>query len=168
MTTENIFWKRRGAMMLMLLVVIIIGSIIAMQILPGEEMITRRSVEKSFDVELSQLREAIDLAYMAGDMDGSAVATITLPSADLPDAEKMAGIASAIASLTLYGYLRSDSVRDPTVPAYQWGTTYENYWQVRANIASNPSFEITESGAVLSWRDHEGKEIDGEIGRAHV
>lgn len=121
MTTENIFWKRRGAMMLMLLVVIIIGSIIAMQILPGEEMITRRSVEKSFDVELSQLREAIDLAYMAGDMDGSAVATITLPSADLPDAEKMAGIASAIASLTLYGYLRSDSVRDPTVPALPVG-----------------------------------------------
>jgi hypothetical protein len=158
------FWKRRGAMMLMLLVVIIIGSIVAIQILPGEEVITRRSVEKSLDVELSQLREAFDLAYMAGEMaTDTAVSSqpIILPDVSLTDSEKKAALEAAIASLTLRGYLRSNAVHDPTVPAFQWGNSYNNYWQIRENIASNPSFEITESGAILSWRNHEGNEIDG-------
>ena len=151
-------------MMLMLLVVIIIGSIVAIQVLPGEEVITRRSVEKSLDVELSQLREAFDLAYMAGEMaTDTAVASspIVLPDVNASDTDKMAAINTAIAKLTARGYLRSDTVRDPTVPAFQWGTNYASYWQVRENIASNPSFEITESGAILSWRNHEGNAIDG-------
>ncbi len=150
--------------MLMMLVVIIIGSIVAMQILPGEEMITRRSVEKSFDVNLSQLREAFDLAYMAGEMaTDTALASnpILFPAANASDTDKKAAVEAAIAMLTARGYLRSDAVRDPTVPAFLWGTDYTNYWQIRENIASNPSFEITDSGAILSWRDYEGKEIDG-------
>ncbi|OGK09017.1 MAG: hypothetical protein A2W80_06710 [Candidatus Riflebacteria bacterium GWC2_50_8] len=149
-------------MMLMLLVVIIVGSIIAMQILPGEEMITRRSIESSLDVELSQVREAFDLAYMAGEMATDTAwssSPILLPSLGATDEEKHAAIASAVASLTVLGYLRSDAVRDPTVPAYLWGTDYANFWQIRENIASNPSFEISESGAVISWKDHDGKDI---------
>jgi len=158
------FWKRRGAMMLMLLVVIIIGSIVAMQILPGEEMITRRSVEKSLDVELSQLREAFDLAYMAGEMaTDTAVSSdpIVLPDITASDADKKAAIETAITKLTARGYLRSNTVHDPTVPAFQWGTDYSNFWQVRENVASNPSFEITESGAIISWKNYEGNDIDG-------
>ncbi|PKL47892.1 MAG: hypothetical protein CVV42_11390 [Candidatus Riflebacteria bacterium HGW-Riflebacteria-2] len=150
-------------MMLMMLIVIIIGSIIALQILPGEEMITRRSVEKSLDVDLSQLREAFDLAYMAGEMaTDTAVSSqpIILPDITASDADKHAAIALAIASLTARGYLRSDTVRDPTVPAFKWGTDYANYWQVRENVASNPSFEISESGAIISWKNHEGSDID--------
>ncbi|EKD82954.1 MAG: hypothetical protein ACD_39C00982G0001 [uncultured bacterium] len=156
--------SRRGAMMLMLLVVIIIGSIIAMQILPGEEMIVRRSVENSLDVELSQIREAFDLAYLAGEMaTDTALASdpILMPPVGASDNDKKAAITASIASLTARGYLRSDTVKDPTVPAYLWGTDYSNFWQIRDNIASNPSFEISESGAVVSWKDHEGKDIDG-------
>lgn len=156
--------NRRGAMMLMLLVVIIIGSIVALQILPGEEMITRRSIESSLDGELSQIREAFDHAYIAGETATDTALSsqpILLPPMDATDAEKQTAIALAIASLTARGYLRSKSVKDPTVPAYQWGTSYTNYWQIRENVASNPSFEITESGAILSWKDYEGKDIDG-------
>lgn len=155
---------RRGAMLLMLLVVIIIGSIIAMQILPGEEMITRRSIESSLDVELSQVREALDLAYLAGEMaTDTALASvpILLPDISATDADKKVAIENAITKLTERGYLRSNTVRDPTVPAYQWGADYANYWQIRENVASNPSFEISESGAVISWKDHESNDIDG-------
>ncbi len=155
---------RRGAMMLMLLVVIIIGSIVALQMLPSEEMITRRSIESSLDVELSQIREAFDHAYLAGEMaTETALASqpIILPASNATGPYRMAYIASAVASLTARGYLRSESVSDPTVPAFQWGTDPDYYWQIRENVASNPSFEITESGAILSWKDYEGKDIDG-------
>ena len=153
---------RRGAMMLMLLVVIIVGSIIAMQVLPGEEMITRRSIESSLDVELSQIREALDLASLAGELATDTAlgsAPILLPDASASPDDKKAAIASAIIQLNARGYLRSDQVRDPTVPAYQWGTDHANYWQIRENVASNPSFEVTDSGVVLSWKDYDGSDI---------
>lgn len=157
--SPNLLRNCRGAMMLMLLVVIIIGSIIALQILPGEEMVTRRSVERSLDVELSQLREAVDLAYLAGDLATDTVATITLPPSDLAPDQMQASLSAMIASLSHYGYLRSDSVRDPTVPVYLWGSDHTHYWQFRENVASNPSFEVTESGIVLNWKDYDGGDI---------
>jgi len=150
-------------MMLMLLVVIIVGSIIAMQILPGEEMITHRALESTLDTELSQVREAFDLAYMAGEMDTeTALASdpILMPADDDADALKKTKLEAAMVKLVARGYLRSDNVKDPTVPAFRWGSDYANFWQVQGNIASNPSFEISESGAVINWKDYEGNDID--------
>ena len=140
---KNDYKTRRGAMMLMMLVIIIIGSIIALQMLPSEEMITRRSVEKNLDVDLSQLREAFDLAAFASE---------PIVLSDDPTPQE---VSDTIASLTTWGYLRSSDVRDSTVPPYQWGTgPSQIYWKVSKNYAANPSFEtydVLDPASITRW-----------------
>ena len=46
------------------------------------------------------------------------------------------------------------------MPAYRWGTDYANFWQVRENVASNPSFELSDAGVIVNWKDYEGKDIE--------
>ncbi|HAE38219.1 MAG TPA: hypothetical protein DCG57_06210 [Candidatus Riflebacteria bacterium] len=149
MPMKSTVFVRRGAMMLMLLVAIIVGSIIALQILPAEEMITRRGVEKTFDVELSQLREALDLAYYAGEMDPDTA----LGSDPIILATSPAAIQEAINKLHARGYLRSNKVKDPWVPQHRWGTAADQeFWVLTENFAEDASFEESVGGFIsVSW-----------------
>lgn len=131
---------RSGAMLLMLFVMLIIGGIVALRLLPNEELITRRGNETGLNTDLSQMREALDLVRVA-----SHPAWIDLKVGDDHNT-----IAKKIASLTAWGFLRSDAIKDPSVPAHLWGVGRPYYWRVTVNLATNTSFEIGQDDWVPS------------------
>lgn len=118
-------------MLLMLFVMLIVGGIMALRLLPNEELITRRDKESGLNSDLSQIREALDLVRVSSNSDWK-----ELKLNDSPEK-----IAAKIASLTAWGYLRSNEIRDPAVPAHLWGPDKAYYWRVTVNLASNTSFE---------------------------
>lgn len=131
---------RTGAMMLMLMVVLIIGSIVALQLLPNEELVARRSKETSLNTEISQIREAFDLMKIAS----PAWEPWTGDSAPPP-----ASIAETLKTLADAGYLRNKDLADPTVLAHFWSQS-QTFWKASSNLASNSSFQISVDG-VTAW-----------------
>lgn len=139
------FANRRGALMLMLLVAIIIGGIIALRLLPQEEVIAQRDREEILHGNLSQIREAFDLKRQAD--------PTWNPFPDL-DNTTMASVTDVLEQLANENFLREKDVKDPTVPHYLWGTTSNYFWRVSENIASNTSFELEDPAdptAIASW-----------------
>lgn len=133
---------RRGALMLMLLVTMIVGGIVALRMLPQEEVIAKREKEEDLHKNLSQIREAFDLKWQA-DPNWA------------PDLTTKAGIESALNTLVTEKYLRDDKhLKDPTVPNHLWDSSDEYYWRASANIASNTSFESddpSDPALIASW-----------------
>jgi type II secretory pathway pseudopilin PulG len=137
---KQVSFSRRGAMMLMLLVVLIIGSIVALQLLPNEELVTRRSRESSLNTEISQIREAFDLMKVASPT------WEPWPEGVEPAA---ASIALVLQELVDIGYLRSSALVDPTVMSHNWGPG-KTFWRATTNLASNSSFQISIDG-LTAW-----------------
>ncbi|GAB4277821.1 MAG: hypothetical protein Kow0029_20700 [Candidatus Rifleibacteriota bacterium] len=133
--------KRRGALMLMLLVAIIIGSIVALRLLPEEEVIARRDREEELHGNLSAIREAFDLKWQAD------------PTWD-PDLSNRVAIKAAMDTLVAENYLRDSDVVDPTIPNYLWNTSDDFFWRASSNLASNTSFELSDPAGtepIASW-----------------
>lgn len=132
--------SRKGAMMIMLLVVLIIGSIVALQLLPGEELITLRTKETSLNTEISQIREAFDLKKIAS----------PLWEPWTTDPPSRIDIANALKVLADEGYLRNKDLADPTVLAHLWNQNDETFWKASNNLATNSSFQISLDG-ITAW-----------------
>lgn len=138
--SKKVLAGRRGALMLMLFVVIVVGSIIALRLLPENDVIVRRDKEDNLHNNLSQIREAFDLKWQ-------------VDPAWAPDLSNKAAIRAALATLQTENYLRNLEVKDPTIPNYLWDTADEYFWKASANIASNTSFEDDDPapGEIASW-----------------
>ncbi len=133
---------KKGAMMMMLLVVLIIGSIVALQLLPNEEIVTRRSKETGLNTQISQLREAFDLMKLASPT------WEPWPDNHVPDKNEVAAV---LKTLDENGFLRNaSSVVDPTVMTHHWFSTDEKFWRPAVNLASNSSFQISVDG-ITAW-----------------
>ncbi|MEW6709813.1 MAG: hypothetical protein AB1403_08340 [Candidatus Riflebacteria bacterium] len=133
--------NRKGALMLMLLVVIVIGGIVALRMLPQEDVIAKREKEENLHKNLSQIREAFDLKWQADEN-------------WTPDLTNKAGIRAALQTLANEGFLREEDILDPTVPTYLWDTSDIYYWKASTNIASNTSFELEDPSdptLIASW-----------------
>lgn len=138
--------SRAGAMMLMLLVVLIIGSIVALQLLPNEELVARRSKETSLNTEISQIREAFDLMKVA-----SPTWEPWEDNFDPDHAGAPASIAKVLTELANKGYLRNKDLADPTVMPHLWAAAAgKSFWKASTNVASNSSFQISVDG-LTAW-----------------
>jgi len=143
MNGKGILGSRQGALLMMLFVMLIVGGIVALRMMPNEELITRRDKESSLNTDLSQVREALDLVRVA-----SYPGWIELQASDTP-----ASLSAKIASLAAWGFLRDDDIKDPAVPAHLWGPDKPYYWQVTLNLVTqNPSFEFSLDG----WQPSDG------------
>jgi len=136
MNGRSILRARRGALLMMLFVMLIVGGIVALRMMPNEELITRRDKETSLNTDLSQVREALDLVRVA-----SYPGWIELQASDTP-----ASLSAKIASLTAWGFLRDNDIKDPAVPTHLWGPGKPYFWQVTLNLATNTSFEFSQDG----------------------
>lgn len=136
MNGKLILGSRRGALLMMLFVMLIVGGIVALRMMPNEELITRRDKEASLNTDLSQVREALDLVRVA-----SYPGWIELQASDTP-----AVLQAKIASLAAWGFLRDNDIKDPAVPAHLWGPGKTYFWQVSLNLATNTSFEFAQDG----------------------
>ena len=123
---------RRGALLMMLFVMLIVGGIVALRMMPNEELVTRRDKESGLNSDLSQIREALDLVRIA-----SHPQWVDLKLGDTDDQ-----IQAKIASMTKWGFLRSQDIKDPAVPSHLWGPNKTYYWKVTTNLATNTSFEV--------------------------
>ncbi len=124
--------SRRGALLMMLFVMLIVGGIVALRMMPNEELVTRREKESGLNSDLSQVREALDLVRVASHSEW-----VDLKLEDTP-----ASIAAKIASMAEWGFLRSEDIKDPAVPSHLWGPDKSYYWKVTVNLATNTSFEV--------------------------
>ncbi len=136
MSGKRILSSRQGALLMMLFVMLIVGGIVALRMMPNEELITRRDKESSLNTDLSQVREALDLVRVA-----SYPGWIELQASDTP-----AVLQAKIASLAAWGFLRDNDIKDPAVPAHLWGPGKPYFWQVTLNLATNTSFEFSQDG----------------------
>jgi len=121
-------------------------AILAVQMVPNEEIINRRIDENILSSEVSQVREAYDLMRVASP-------TWVPFEADFdPDhAEAPASIAKILDQLYANGFLRSNNVYSPGFRRHLWGTEPgKNYWRAANNIASNSSFQVI-VGDGLAW-----------------
>ena len=136
--------KRRGSMLLTVMILLIVVAIIAMKLMPDEQTQVIRENETFYDSDLSQLREAIDLARLAAKNPNSKLALRGWTNFCATDTS--ASITEKIELLYECGYLRKPDLKDASVPDFQWGTnSTELYWKVSTNYASNSSFEIVAS-----------------------
>jgi hypothetical protein len=124
--------SRRGALLMMLFVLLIVGGIVALRMMPNEELVTRRDKESGLNSDLSQVREALDLVRVASHPEW-----VDLKLDDTPEQ-----IQAKIASMSQWGFLRSEDIKDPAVPPHLWGPDKPYYWKVTVNLATNTSFEI--------------------------
>jgi hypothetical protein len=127
----------------MLLVAIIIGGIIALRMIPEENVIVLREKEENLQTNLSQIRAAFALKEKEEDPTWN------------PDLTNKPGIDSALQDLVTQGYLRDKDIKDPTVFDHLWGLGANDiYWESSTNIASNTSFEEDDGsgdGDILEW-----------------
>lgn len=156
MSFDLILRPRRGAMLMMVLVLIVVGSIVAMRMLPNEELVERHVNEIELHTSLSQIREAVEMKFVADVAVGGLDAWPSLKTAlanpfptdtsDLDYFDKLKthydAVENMLADLTNEGYLRSVAIADPTVPSNLWGPEKGYYWCVSDNIVklSNSSF----------------------------
>ena len=137
---------RRGTILMVLLLLMASLAILAVQMVPNEEIINRRIDENILSSEVSQVREAYDLMRVASP-------TWVPFEADFdPDhAEAPASIAKILDQLYANGFLRSNNVYSPGFRRHLWGTEPgKNYWRAANNIASNSSFQVI-VGDGLAW-----------------
>ncbi len=133
----SILNNKRGTLMLMVLMGIIIGGIVALRLLPSEDIKERRIKENSLSVNLTHIREAFDLKRMED------------PSYN-PSLDTRGDIKNALIYLRDNKYLGNDSLKDPTIPAYLWDTNDKYFWKQTENLASNTSFEGDD--AMENWK----------------
>lgn len=161
----NSVLNKRGSMLLMVMVMLIVAALLAMKLMPDEQTLNKREDETFYDSDLSQLREAIDLARLASLAPTSEMFYREDPSApngkyhgwqgflasDTPE-----DIERKIKELEKFGFLRKNDIRDNSVPEHLWGKD-KTYWRVSTNYASNTSFEIDvvgDTGTVsYNWMD---------------
>jgi type II secretory pathway pseudopilin PulG len=138
---NKLFNPRRGALLMMLLVLIIIGGIIALRMLPQEDTIARRDREINLHNNLSEIRQAFDLRLQT-DPDWN------------PNLDTKNDIKNALAELVASNALRTDEIKDPTVPDYLWGPLNEYFWRVSKNYIENSSCEkddVSDPTKLASW-----------------
>ena len=132
--------SRRGTLLLALLVIVAVGGIIAIRLIPDETTIVKREKEVGLQMNLSHIREAIDMKRMA---DPTYVFKF----------DNRANIQAELQKLVDEKYLRSKSIKDPTVFSHLWDSNDNYYWRGSANIASNTSFEDAVDGKIASWTE---------------
>ena len=138
--------NNKGSMLMMVIIMLVVAAIIAMKLMPDEQTQVIRENEAFYNSDLSQLREAIDLARLAASSSTPLPGWEDFCATDTPDT-----IRAKIASLTQWGFLRKTELRDNSVPAHLWGTDKPMYWSVSINYASNTSFEIASGDMPLAW-----------------
>ena len=57
--------NKKGSMLMMVIIMLVVAAIIAMKLMPDEQTQVIRENEAFYNSDLSQLREAIDLARLA-------------------------------------------------------------------------------------------------------
>ena len=138
---------KKGSMLMMVIIMLVVAAIIAMKLMPDEQTQVIRENEAFYNSDLSQLREAIDMARLAASSSTPLPGWEDFCATDTPDTIRL-----KIASLTYWGFLRKTDLRDNSVPAHLWGTdTAQIYWNVSINYASNTSFEIASGDMPLAW-----------------
>ena len=139
--------NKNGSMLMMVIIMLVVAAIIAMKLMPDEQTQVVRENEAFYNSDLSQLREAIDLARLAASSSTPLPGWEDFYATDTPDTIRL-----KIASLSQWGFLRKNDLRDNSVPAHMWGTnTQQIYWHVSINYASNTSFEIASGDMPLAW-----------------
>lgn len=139
--------NKNGSMLIMVIIMLVVAAIIAMKLMPDEQTQVIRENETFYNSDLSQLREAIDLARLAASSSTPLPGWEDFCATDTPDT-----IRAKIASLSQWGFLRKNDLRDNSVPEHLWGTnTQQIYWNVSINYASNTSFEIASGDMPLAW-----------------
>ncbi len=133
--------NKRVSMLMMVMIMLIVATIIALKLMPDEQTQVIREKEAFYNTDLSQLREAIDMARLASNSEW-----IDFCATDTPEI-----ISVKIASLSHYGFLRNDRLRDNSIPEHLWGTSTDTYWIVSTNYASNTSFEIASGDWSVAW-----------------
>ena len=136
--------NKHGSMLMMVMIMLVVAAIIAMKLMPDEQTQVIRENEEFYNSDLSQLREAIDLARLAASTNWE-----DFCATDTPET-----ISAKVASLSAWGFLRKDNIKDNSIPDHLWGTSAsESYWKVSINYASNTSFEIAsgDSDMPLAW-----------------
>lgn len=149
MSINRLLRPSRGAMLMMVLVLIVVGSIVAMRMLPNEELIERRVDETELHTSLSQIREAFEMKFIAdvavGGLDAwpnlkTLLATPFPDSSDIDYSIKLQAYYSAVQDmledLVTEGYLRSLKMADLTVAPNLWGVDKNSFWRVSDNIAT--------------------------------
>mgnify|MGYP000847457385 CR=1 FL=1 len=140
--------NRNGTVVLLLLILLSIGVIIARQIGPSEEMLSRRLAENGLTTDISQIREAFDMMKIA-----SQTWQPWEENFDPDSVDAAASIAKILETLRTEGFLRSSEVYDSTTKKHLWGTGVgKQYWQASINLASNSSFQIyTGEARIWDW-----------------
>ena len=138
--------NRHGTILMIFLLLMVSLAILAVQMIPNEEMINRRIDETILSSEVSQVREAYDLMRMASPTWVPFEADFDPDHADAP-----ASIAKILDQLFSSGFLRSKDVYSPGFRRHLWGTEPGKfYWHATGNIASNSSFQVM-VGDGLAW-----------------
>ncbi len=124
--------KRTGAILIFVLIALLIGGVIAARLIPDYNTIQTRGKEVNLGISLGQIRQAFDMAY-APDTGASQPPDIGTSSAE---------IEALLKGLSQEGYLSTYQLRDPSIPAYRWGTGPSDvYWRITRNFALQNSFE---------------------------
>lgn len=130
--------SRRGSLFLLLAMVIIVLGLFATRLIPSKNIQNKRMKANNLRSCIGEIREAILLKRLAS------------PTYN-PQMRDPASIAKVLEDLANENYLRRESLKDATVPSYLWDENDGTYWKSVNNIASNCSFEITESTKIASW-----------------
>ncbi len=134
-------YQRRGSSMLMVLVLITFMGIFAVRLIPSYETEQKRQNEALLHSSIGRIRQAFDMkAY-------------TDPTFTF-DVSSATAIQAAISQLRDENYLPNDRMMDRTISTHLWGTgTTDIFWQAVDNLASNPSFELTDgtTNTLASW-----------------
>ena len=140
--------NKNGSMLMMVIIMLVVAAIIAMKLMPDEQTQTIRENEAFYNSDLSQLREAIDLARLAASSSTPLPDWEDFCASDTPDT-----ISAKIASLSAWGFLRKNNIKDNSIPDHLWGTSTPEllYWKVSTNYASNTSFELASGDMPIAW-----------------
>jgi len=133
---------RQGTVILMVLIAMMVGGIVAMKLIPSVEVQERRQKNVQLKMALGQIRQAFAMR----------AACATTPYE--PDLTTSNAIAAELDDLTQKNFLFTNAMTDRNVPSHRWGTGSEDlYWRPADNLATNTSFEVTDtSGVVASWQ----------------
>lgn len=138
MSGKPIFRQNQGTLFLAMLIMIAVGGMMATRLLPSRTIQEKRDKAYQLRMALGQIRQAVDLKYMAD-------------PAYNPDFSSAINIKNALKDLSNENYLRSDKLKDPTIPNYLWELNDGYYWQGTNNMAENTSFENTKDGEIATW-----------------
>ena len=109
-------------------------SIIALRLLPEAHTINQRNVEQEFSITLTEIRSAMDLERSMGDS-SPCKAEYDALAADPSNPVKVNAYLDALANNNLLVHAKP---KDPTIPAYRWGTgANELFWQAQSNLVSS-------------------------------